>query len=349
MSSDSLVTAVSSTPPRTSQSVQLSTPSGRRSRKIKERKTPTTSSTRPTTENSVALVDYSSSESSPDAAGGDRSAGRNRRHRTQGLRNINCTGRSPKLSSLFTSDPYRRSYSMENLELLMYTTKEVLALIETERHGGGPAFLTQLNALIHRMSCLAQTLARGHCSRSLSPILKPSFFDSLFANRSPPKDLLSSYEPPRPDFSSFVDQFDTMNVPPAGDRVLKRDKIMVPEHPNYNFIGRILGPRGISVRQLESATGCGILIRGKGSVKNPEREERLRQKNMPGFEHLKEPLHVLITAEGADEAEAERKLDNCRRRIEKLLKPEYDEYKRRQLAQLAMINGNYDATRGHAA
>lgn len=34
-----------------------------------------------------------------------------------------------------------------------------------------------------------------------------------------------------------------------------------------NLIGRILGPRGISVRQLEMQYGCKILIRGKGSVK----------------------------------------------------------------------------------
>uniref|UniRef100_A0AC34FME7 Branchpoint-bridging protein n=1 Tax=Panagrolaimus sp. ES5 TaxID=591445 RepID=A0AC34FME7_9BILA len=104
----------------------------------------------------------------------------------------------------------------------------------------------------------------------------------------------------------------------------------------------------ISVRQLEASSGCGILIRGKGSVKNAEREERLRSRNTPGFEHLQEPLHVLITAEGNDEAECDAKLAKCKRRIEKLLKPEYDEFKRCQLAQLAMINGNYDATRGIA-
>ncbi|KHJ82412.1 hypothetical protein OESDEN_17894 [Oesophagostomum dentatum] len=34
-----------------------------------------------------------------------------------------------------------------------------------------------------------------------------------------------------------------------------------------NFIGRIIGPAGMSVKQLESDTGCHILIRGKGSVK----------------------------------------------------------------------------------
>ena len=44
-------------------------------------------------------------------------------------------------------------------------------------------------------------------------------------------------------------------------------KLYVPKHPTYNFIGRILGPCGNSVRRLEEITGCRILIRGKGSVK----------------------------------------------------------------------------------
>ena len=72
----------------------------------------------------------------------------------------------------------------------------------------------------------------------------------------------------------------------------------------------------------------------------------MKQKNAPGFEHLKEPLHVLITAEGVDDEDAERKLEKGRCKIQNLLKPEYDNYKRRQLAQLAMINGNYDPSRG---
>lgn len=42
---------------------------------------------------------------------------------------------------------------------------------------------------------------------------------------------------------------------------------MIPQRPDCKFIGRILGPRGISVKQLEAQTDCRILIRGKGSVK----------------------------------------------------------------------------------
>ena len=40
-----------------------------------------------------------------------------------------------------------------------------------------------------------------------------------------------------------------------------------PKNPEFKLIGRILGPRGISLRQLEAETHCKIVIRGKGSVK----------------------------------------------------------------------------------
>ena len=42
---------------------------------------------------------------------------------------------------------------------------------------------------------------------------------------------------------------------------------MASEDTNQNLIGRILGPRGISVRQLEDKFDCKVLIRGKGSIK----------------------------------------------------------------------------------
>ena len=45
------------------------------------------------------------------------------------------------------------------------------------------------------------------------------------------------------------------------------DKVFIPFHPETNFIGRILGPRGISVKQLEGDTGCRIIIRGRGSIR----------------------------------------------------------------------------------
>uniref|UniRef100_A0A7E4UPH0 KH domain-containing protein n=1 Tax=Panagrellus redivivus TaxID=6233 RepID=A0A7E4UPH0_PANRE len=231
--------------------------------------------------------------------------------------------------------PPRIDFPAEDVDLLMYSAKEVCALIESERYECSAPFLAQLHALSHRMALLANNIAQatrtsgGRAGIAYSPpkLMTPSVYESFFAERQAG--------------SSTLPESGTPVTASPSQKTIKRLKIEVPEHPNYNFIGRILGPRGISVRQLEAATGCGVLIRGKGSVKNAEREERLRSRNTPGFEHLKEPLHVLLTAEGNDEADCERKLEVCKRRIDKLLKPEYDEFKRHQLAQLAMINGTY--------
>ncbi|GMR41512.1 hypothetical protein PMAYCL1PPCAC_11707, partial [Pristionchus mayeri] len=121
--------------------------------------------------------------------------------------------------------------------------------------------------------------------------------------------------------------------------VTVQEKIPIPYYPKCNFIGRILGPRGISVKQIEGETECLILVRGRGSVKDPVREARLL--NHPGWEHLVEPLHVLIKATDVSQAQAEVKLRRGVQAISNLLTPTNDEHKRRQLVQLAIINGEY--------
>ncbi|WKX98792.1 hypothetical protein Q1695_014016 [Nippostrongylus brasiliensis] len=106
-----------------------------------------------------------------------------------------------------------------------------------------------------------------------------------------------------------------------------------------NFIGRIIGPAGMSVKQLESDTGCHILIRGRGSVKDPRKEQRLR--GQPGWDHLEEPLHVLVTAVDHNHAVCQQKLRQGVESVRHLLTPAHDDYKRCQLMQLAIINGTY--------
>lgn len=36
----------------------------------------------------------------------------------------------------------------------------------------------------------------------------------------------------------------------------------------YNFVGRLLGPRGNSLKRVEALTECRVYIRGKGSIKD---------------------------------------------------------------------------------
>ncbi|KAK9057160.1 hypothetical protein SSX86_024527 [Deinandra increscens subsp. villosa] len=118
-----------------------------------------------------------------------------------------------------------------------------------------------------------------------------------------------------------------------------RVDIPVATYPNFNFVGRLLGPRGNSLKRVEASTDCRVLIRGRGSIKDPVKEEMMRGK--PGFEHLNEPLHVLVEAElPVDIIEA--RLIQAREILEDLLRPvdeTHDFYKKQQLRELAMLNG----------
>ena len=39
-------------------------------------------------------------------------------------------------------------------------------------------------------------------------------------------------------------------------------------------MGRILGPRGMTTKQLEQETGCKIMVRGKGSMRDKKKVRR---------------------------------------------------------------------------
>ncbi|KYN39038.1 hypothetical protein ALC56_06464 [Trachymyrmex septentrionalis] len=130
---------------------------------------------------------------------------------------------------------------------------------------------------------------------------------------------------------------------PEGDITTLTEKVYVPvkEHPDFNFVGRILGPRGMTAKQLEQETGCKIMVRGKGSMRDKKKEEQNRGK--PNWEHLTDELHVLLTVEDT-ENRATLKLARAVEEVKKLLVPVADgedELKKRQLMELAIINGTY--------
>ncbi|KAJ0965259.1 hypothetical protein J5N97_026397 [Dioscorea zingiberensis] len=118
-----------------------------------------------------------------------------------------------------------------------------------------------------------------------------------------------------------------------------RVDIPVDKYPTFNFVGRLLGPRGNSLKRVEASTECRVLIRGRGSIKDPTREEMMRGK--PGYEHLNEPLHILVEAELPMEI-VDVRLMQVREILEDLLKPvdeSQDFFKKQQLRELAMLNG----------
>ncbi|VFQ91034.1 unnamed protein product [Cuscuta campestris] len=122
-------------------------------------------------------------------------------------------------------------------------------------------------------------------------------------------------------------------------KILRLD-IPVDTYPNFNFVGRLLGPRGNSLKRVEVTTGCRVYIRGKGSIKDPDKEEKLRGR--PGYEHLNEPLHILIEADLPANI-IDIRLRQAQEIIAELLKPvdeSQDYIKRQQLRELALLNSN---------
>eukprot|EP00750_Incisomonas_marina_P000602 INCI10434.4.p1 GENE.INCI10434.4~~INCI10434.4.p1 ORF type:complete len:603 (-),score=116.48 INCI10434.4:722-2530(-) len=60
-------------------------------------------------------------------------------------------------------------------------------------------------------------------------------------------------------------------------------KIPVPDNPEINFVGLLLGPRGATQKDMESRSGARILLRGRGASRDSHEAE--------------EPLHVVINAD----------------------------------------------------
>lgn len=125
--------------------------------------------------------------------------------------------------------------------------------------------------------------------------------------------------------------------PPADykpPKLYKKLFIPMKQHPGYNFIGLIIGPRGNTQKRMERETGAKIVIRGKGSMKEGKLNQyRKDLKYDPGEN---EDLHVLV------EADNQESLDKAVGMIEKLLVPDdeaLNEHKKAQLRELAALNG----------
>lgn len=113
-----------------------------------------------------------------------------------------------------------------------------------------------------------------------------------------------------------------------------QDKVYIPtrEFPDINFIGLLIGPRGNTLKKLESESGAKVSIRGKGSVKEGKQSTASTMNE-------EEDLHCLVSADTEDKVQKAVSL------IYKVIEtaanvPETDnELKRMQLRELAALNG----------
>lgn len=126
--------------------------------------------------------------------------------------------------------------------------------------------------------------------------------------------------------------------PPADYRPPQKiqEKIYIPinDYPEINFIGLIIGPRGNTLKSMETKSGAKIAIRGKGSVK-----EGKGRSDVPHQGSMDDDLHCLVIAD--DESKIQKAIDLINNIIETAASTpeEKNELKRGQLRELAALNG----------
>lgn len=115
-----------------------------------------------------------------------------------------------------------------------------------------------------------------------------------------------------------------------------QEKIYIPvnDYPEINFIGLLIGPRGNTLKRMESESGAKLAIRGRGSVK-----EGKGRNDVPNQSSADEPLHCLIIAD--DESKILKAIEMVNQVIETAASTpeEQNALKRGQLRELAALNG----------
>lgn len=112
-------------------------------------------------------------------------------------------------------------------------------------------------------------------------------------------------------------------------------KIVIPEkeHPEFNFTGLVIGPRGITQKKIERESGAKVSIRGRGAHKDGKRK---LYPDQPMGDDENSPLYLLISGD------SEAQMNKAYNMIKPLLQPDdasKAEWRKLQLVRLAQING----------
>uniref|UniRef100_A0A4W3JDP9 K Homology domain-containing protein n=1 Tax=Callorhinchus milii TaxID=7868 RepID=A0A4W3JDP9_CALMI len=136
------------------------------------------------------------------------------------------------------------------------------------------------------------------------------------------------------DEEKFVDVVSNKNM-----KLSQKVLIPVKQFPKFNFVGKLLGPRGNSLKRLQEETLTKMSILGKGSMRDKAKEEELRKGGETKYTHLNEDLHVLIEV-FAPPSEAYARMGHALEEVKKFLIPDYnDEIRQQQLQELSYLNG----------
>ena len=124
------------------------------------------------------------------------------------------------------------------------------------------------------------------------------------------------------------------------------EKIMLPieDYPRFNFVGKLLGPKGSTMKAIQGISKTKISILGRGSTRNKEKEEELCQSDDPKNEHFKEALHIIIHVK-APRSEAHERLANCLEEINKCMDMENDGMRQEHNEDKRVLTNGFDLRR----
>lgn len=116
-------------------------------------------------------------------------------------------------------------------------------------------------------------------------------------------------------------------------------KVAVPvrDHPKFNFVGKLLGPKGNSMKRLQEDTMCKMAVLGRGSMRDRKKEEELRASGDSRYAHLFEDLHVEISTFAAP-AEAHARIAYALAEVRRFLVPDYhDDIRQEQMWEMQAL------------
>ncbi|KAM4700538.1 KH domain-containing, RNA-binding, signal transduction-associated protein 1 isoform 1-T1 [Discoglossus pictus] len=164
--------------------------------------------------------------------------------------------------------------------------------------------------------------------------LDPSFTHAMSLLDNEIEKLKKGGDPKKDEDDTYMDLFSHKNI-----KLKERILIPVKLYPKFNFVGKILGPQGNTIKRLQEETGAKISVLGKGSMRDKGKEEELRKGADPKYSHLNMELHVFIEVFGPP-CEAYTRMAHAMEEVKKFLVPDMmDDICQEQFMEMSYLNG----------
>lgn len=102
-------------------------------------------------------------------------------------------------------------------------------------------------------------------------------------------------------------------------------KVLIPSfrHQKFNFVGKVLGPKGTTLQNIAKSYKCHVYILGRGSTRDRNKEQELLASGDPQYAHYGGPLHVKVETT-APPAQAYERVAGVLQILSQLLQPVKD-------------------------